>query len=1328
MLNSSNVTNIQNSLADPTTIIAKADSGASNHYWMIKDQSILNNLFQQLGPTVFLPNNQSITSTAHGHLPLPTLSKNSTKAHVLPGLQNSSLLSLGQLCDDGCIVHLTKSTLHVFKNNDLILTGLRNPHDGLWDVPLPQHPPSVLHSHRSSPSSTLSNPSCNVIIRKQTTKGDLAQYLHACAFSPAISTFLTAIKKGHFITWPGLTPALIKKHLPPSVFSAKGHLNQEMKNLQSTKKSYKDVLISSSNTDTPSCPSDIHHEDFHPTPEPSSPKTFNCFATIIDLNNTSTGFIDLTGRFPYRSSRGHQYLLLIYDYDSNAILVEPLKNRKSESIIQAWQKITKILERQGIQPKYFIMDNEASSDLKSSLNAQKYNLQLVPPENHRKNAAERGIQTFKNHFLAGLASLPPDFPLSEWDRLLEQGQLTLLLLRSSRSNPKLSSYAYLFGNFDFNRTPLAPPGTKTVVHNRPSSRPSWGFHGEDGFYIGPALDHYRCVKCFIPKTRSIRISDTVAFFPTTVPLPATSLDDHLRAAASDIVTLLSTPPPSTFPSLTITDSTREAIHQIAKLLNRATPLPSSVHSPKRSKQVSWKKPLCQIMIIPKIGTKHVKSKTTKTLFSSPPVPEPRVPFPLKTKQSPSSVSVPLRRSDRIRNQNSNNCSSHFPKSPPSLQRYKQPSYKALAATYLLAQQLFNPQQPHSGFLYNDNGKKSSIDDLLTGKDHIVWDNALSNEIGRLAQGNSSGVVGTNTIEFVPYSQVPSTAKVTYANYVCTHRPKKPEPWRIRIVVGGDKLHCPYDTGSPAAGLLETKLLLNSVISDAVNGARFFSIDLKDFFLASPMLEKEYMRMHIRHIPADIRNKYNINNIVHNNYVYIRINKGMYGLKQAAVLAYNNLVNVMQQYGYSPCPMSPGIWTHNTRRTKFCLCVDDFGIKYFNQDDAEHLIQSLKNHYNLTIDWKGEDYCGLHIDWNYRRRHVDISMPNYIDKVLLHHQTKPHKPMSTPHTYNTPAYGSKTQFAPLPDSTTLIPPPRQRRIQAVVGSLLYYARAIDGTLLPALNEISAKQANPTIATEKKVDHLLSFVQHHHKNVKLRFHASDMCLHIDSDAAYLVMPGARSRLAGYHYLSNYPSNPPTTTPIPLNGAVLIECRTIRHVVASAAEAETAGLFYNAQSGLILRQILEDLGHPQPPTPLKTDNTTANSFVHANMKMRRSKTWDKNLHWLRDREAQQHFNIYWDKGKNNHGDYFTKHHPPNYHRSMRAQYLQICSFISSQNKFFSQLQQDISQIHTHVQGCVGIPPYGGSRGHVQDLTHTPQLPFTSGNNDIRSPFSSALSSSLI
>ena len=96
--------------------------------------------------------------------------------------------------------------------------------------------------------------------------------------------------------------------------------------------------------------------------------------------------------------------------------------------------------------------------------------QLVPPHNHRANLAERAIQTFKAHFIATLASADPDFPLSQWDLLLEQANITLNLLRSSRSNPKLSAYAYLFGNFDYNATPLAPPGTST------NTRGTWAAH------------------------------------------------------------------------------------------------------------------------------------------------------------------------------------------------------------------------------------------------------------------------------------------------------------------------------------------------------------------------------------------------------------------------------------------------------------------------------------------------------------------------------------------------------------------------------------------------------------------------------------------------------------------------------------------------------------------------------------------------------------------------------------------------------------------------------------------------------------------------------------
>ena len=93
----------------------------------------------------------------------------------------------------------------------------------------------------------------------------------------------------------------------------------------------------------------------------------------------------------------------------------------------------------------------------------------MPPHNHRRNSADRAIQTFKNHFIAGLASTDPNFPLSNWCRLRPQAELTLNLLRPSPLNSKLSAYAQLEGTFDFNRTPLAPPGTRVIVHEKPTN-------------------------------------------------------------------------------------------------------------------------------------------------------------------------------------------------------------------------------------------------------------------------------------------------------------------------------------------------------------------------------------------------------------------------------------------------------------------------------------------------------------------------------------------------------------------------------------------------------------------------------------------------------------------------------------------------------------------------------------------------------------------------------------------------------------------------------------------------------------------------------------------
>ena len=143
----------------------------------------------------------------------------------------------------------------------------------------------------------------------------------------------------------------------------------------------------------------------------------------------------------------------------------------------------------------------------------------MPPHQHRRNAAERAIQTWKNHFISGLSSTDPTFPLNAWDYLLPQCDITLNLLRSSRRQPHLSAHACLFGNYDFNRTPLAVPGTRVVIHDTSDQRPTFAPHGTDGYYVGPSLEHYRCFKVFLPVTQSTRDSVTVEWFPSSVPFP-----------------------------------------------------------------------------------------------------------------------------------------------------------------------------------------------------------------------------------------------------------------------------------------------------------------------------------------------------------------------------------------------------------------------------------------------------------------------------------------------------------------------------------------------------------------------------------------------------------------------------------------------------------------------------------------------------------------------------------------------------------------------------------------------------------------------------------------
>ena len=920
----------------------------------------------------------------------------------------------------------------------------------------------------------------------------------------------------------------------------------------------------------------------------------------------------------------------------------------------------------------------------------------------RVNAAERAIRTFKNYFVSILCTVDSQFPLQEWDRLLPQALLTLNLLRSSRIHPSLSAHASMFGNYDFNRTPIAPPGTRVVAHVAADTRTPFGEHGVVGWYIGPSPEHYRCWKVYIPGTLQERDVLKADFFPSKVSFPTFTHDDFLKQTAEDMYSLLSTPPStSNAPNSPLSFGTPvlNALAKVADILRRAisppphhvivppplpppfTPLPDTP-TPTTPTPAPLTRPAAPVPRMPTLRSPATPKRSHPVAVPQPHQPRPRVLQPTTAPKTTPPFTLPV---DSLRK---SNCArlSRLRLDPRTHCRH-------------LAQSIQH-EPIVAGKLYNlITGCAENIDSLLRGPNKDRWTRSLTNEWGRCMQGihkNRAAVDQINvndTMFFILPHQVPGDRKVTYAQFFCTMRPGKAEEWRIRMTVGGNLLDAFQDVRSPAISLLDDKLYFNSGISDAHLGARYCSGDLKDFFLQSIMSYYQYMKIHRKHVTPEVFNEYSLTEAHFDSkgYCYVEIRKGMYGLKEAAILAYDQLVAHLAPFGYYPVDHTPGLWRHRTRRTTFTLAVDDFGIKYFCKDDADHLFASLATKYELTQDWTGSQYLGFQLDWHYDQGYVDLSMPGYVTKALgtLQHPA-PSKSQDSPHAWTVPVYGQKTQFV----STTTSPALDKKgthRVQQICGQFLYYSRGCDPTIITALNEISNQQASPTEKTRAACDMLLDYLASH-PLATIRYHASDMVLAVCSDAAYLVLPNARSRAAGHFFLTTLASatsSPPSPKP---NGAVHILCKTLGTVAASASEAEIGALFLNAQDAIPIRTALAEMGHPQPDTgtPLETDNSTADGILHAKVRLKRSKAFGMRYHWLKCRIRQRQFLLYWAPGKSNSADYFSKHHPPAHHRLMRRQYLQ---------QIANSVVAHSAAVTLSLRGCV--PPSGSSfhrsRDHV-------------------------------
>ena len=383
------------------------------------------------------------------------------------------------------------------------------------------------------------------------------------------------------------------------------------------------------------------------------------------------------------------------------------------------------------------------------------------------------------------------------------------------------------------------------------------------------------------------------------------------------------------------------------------------------------------------------------------------------------------------------------------------------------------------------------------------------------------------------------------------------------------------------------------------------IDLKNFYLNTPMDRREFLRMKIDNFPEDVIKQYDLRQKVDSKgMVTIRVEKGMYGLPYAGIIAQDLLTERLNKEGYFQSDKTPGLWTHEWRPITFALVVGDFGVKYVGKQHADHLISVLSSFYEIEGDWKGKKYCGITLDWDYVKRHRDrkvhLSILGYCDEALTHFRHEAQLGIDQPHVSAILAYGAKVQYAKDDDKSPCLLPEDRLFIQQVTGTFLYYGRAVDSTMLVALSAIASDQAKPTEKTMEKTLQFLDYV------------AANNC------------------------------------------AVLNVAQIIKNVMSSSAEAKIGALFINSWQAVTARTTLEEMGHIQPQTPIQTYNTTALGFVMRNLQPKATKSTYMRYWWMRDRSDRNQCRYYWSEGKDNHADYWTKHFCAAHHREQRPSIL--------------------------------------------------------------------------
>ena len=1324
------------------------DSGCTDTLFRASDSHILHNIQQGGGLPVRLPNGARITSIATGELSTPPLL---TPVHIFKDEHlDKSLHSVADWTNQGCTVTFTATGLTVLHNasGSIIQRSSKSPAARLWDLSFGQH-----FLEPSTPPHT--SGSCSNVVNHE-TNSQFVQYVYASFGSPPPSTFKTAVAKGYLRTYSGLTTAIVNKNVPHTPASAKGHLDRNRKGQRSTRATVSSQL-------NPRQSEEVFDEDV------SLDEHIYTSVYPIDDPELAAEYInysDLPGKFPFQSVKGMNYMLL--SYYKGYIHLEVMPDREAASVVAAYRATYAFFKLHNQQPVYQKLDNETSSALESFFKEVHATFQYVPPHNHRANRAERAIRYFKNHFISMLATVDPTCPMSLWDEFIPQAELTANHFIAWAPDPRVCAYEGLHGAaFDFSAHPIAPIGTRVEVYESAEARESWAPHSLAGFYLGPSLNHYRCYRVFVVQTQSVRVSDSLDWFPQSVRMPGSSVSELILAALLDsnaaIRKALASPQHISgghpFPfDASMTTALRDASNLYAELARPTTaphisdkPTPLQRVSPPAAEQT----PLLQRVSLP---AAEQTSPLQRVATDLPHMPAPQVmqeplPHPLASKakeraqakrannkksayrykkalskdftvsQERYKASIGRRFIDNSTDESFHIvdiCLRHFTTNRKRKGGSKTPYFKFYSTLTHLSPPLRDVDYeytPCAEILKQGKGSYTTflnlspdVEPMSRGTQYIArafsmtvearvpnhqhkfrwhWSNGKRTEPAQgwhpysglanraekvdppvlnldaagkpLRYGSAlkgphaqewrymdgveiSRLIDSKTLAAINRSDCPADRRrdITY------YKPVVKEKWnsdaqkvdrRIRGTIGGDRINYPGDVSSATADIFSVKALLHAVVSDRYTkgtDTRFATLDIKDFYLGTPLKRKEYVSIPLKYIPAGIVSKYNLETFISSDSILFEVSKCMYGLPQAGLLSHNHLIGHLALHGYIQDSNVPCLFTHITQDLQFTLVVDDFGVKYSNVADVYELVRILEMEWPIKLDLTGVKYLGYRLTWEYDVNRVTLDMPEYLPKVLARFASGTVlRGADSPALYIPPSKGTPN-MGPTPiDTSPEVSAADKQFVMEVNGSMLYYARAIDHLMLPACTTISVSQSRPTQRTVDACWRVINYA-YTHQSQQLVFQGCDMVLKIKSDASYLSRPNSGSVAGGFHYCGNRNDDV-------ICGVQFAMSSSIPTVCAAVSEAEYAALFINAQHGAWERTVLAALRYPQiGPTPIETDNKTAEGIAQGTCTMKRSKAIAMRYHWIRDRVSCGEFTVFWAKGKQNLADFFTKPQP--------------------------------------------------------------------------------------